>query len=149
MSNQTQQKNVVFYADDDIDDLDIIKEAFLKFTDSVRLETAVDGIEALSMLERFATEGIKPCLIILDINMPRLNGRETLLKLRSLTHFRDTPVILFTTSSQNSDKQFALKHNAGFITKPINVSQLDVIINTFINHCGKEDRESMLAKKKS
>ena len=141
MTNQIQQKNIVFYADDDIDDLELIKDAFSKYSKEVRLETAMDGIEAISTLSDFAKDGIKPCLIILDINMPKLDGRETLLKLRQLDHFQKIPVILFTTSSQPVDRNFAVKNNAGFITKPIDFTQLEKIINTFIDHCTDDVRE--------
>jgi len=146
MSDYTEQKNLVFYADDDLDDIELIKDAFSRYSNQVYLETAMDGMEAMSMLHNYAENGIKPCLIILDINMPKLDGRETLTRLRQLDHFQKIPVILFTTSSQPSDKHFAEKHNAGFITKPIDFTQLETIINTFIDHCTDDIKDILRTK---
>jgi CheY-like chemotaxis protein len=75
--------------------------------------------------------------------MPVINGKETLLRLREIEHFQDVPVVLFTTSSQPMDKSFAKKYNAGFITKPIDVKQMEVIADQFIEHCSEEVRDKI------
>lgn len=69
--------------------------------------------------------------------------------MRKMNRFEDVPVIMFTTSSQSLDKQFAYKYNAGFITKPINVSQLDRIADTFIEHCSDEVKNDIRVPKLS
>lgn len=140
-------KNVVLYADDDTDDLQFIKEAFSPFSTKIELVTVADGLEAIQYLEGVSSENSTPCLIILDINMPRLDGKETLKKIRELHRFKDIPVILFTTSSQKTDEEFAKKYNAGFITKPVDYLELDAIANLFINHCSEETMNSTLINK--
>ena len=70
--------------------------------------------------------------------MPVLNGKEVLLRLREMDHLQDIPVVLFTTSSQPLDKNFAMRYNAGFITKPIDVKQMTFIADQFIEHCTDE-----------
>ncbi len=141
MSISSVQKNIVFYVDDDIDDVQLVDEAFSKYSANIELKTASDGIEAISSLKVMLDGGIQPCLIILDINMPRLDGRETLVRIKQIQGLKNVPVVLFSTSSQPADEIFANKYNAGFITKPTDFTQLEAIINGFINHCTNDIRE--------
>lgn len=143
MTNSTTARNVVFYADDDLDDLELVKNAFAQYSKNVEVLTATDGSKALSYLSNLKKYDTLPCLIILDVNMPVINGKETLLRLREIEHFQDIPVVLFTTSSQPMDKSFAKKYNAGFITKPIDVKQMEVIADQFIEHCSEEVRDKI------
>lgn len=128
-------KAMVLYADDDHDDLQLLRDAFSQYSTDVNLVTVTDGRQALSYLENLPEGATEPCLIILDINMPRINGKEALVRLRQLERFKDVPVILFTTSTYPIDKEFAQKYGAGFITKPIDVTQLEKIADTFIEYC--------------
>ena len=134
---------MVLYADDDNDDLQLLRDAFSQYSKNVNLVTVNDGFQALSFLENLPEEANIPCLIILDINMPRINGKEALVRLRQLDRYKETPVILFTTSTYPIDKQFASKYDAGFITKPINVTQLERIADTFIQHCTDEIKKKI------
>ncbi len=136
-------KNLVLYADDDPDDLQLVKEAFSKYASHVEVVTVNDGLEVLSFLKSLSREDPSPCLVILDVNMPRMNGRETLKQLRELDRYEGVPVILFTTSSLPVDKEFANKHNAGFISKPLNARQMDLITDQFIDHCTEEIRKQI------
>lgn len=136
-------KSLVLYADDDPDDLTLVAEAFLRYSSNVELVTAFNGAETLEILEGLGDEDPLPCLIILDVNMPRLNGKETLLKLREMPRFEEVPVILFTTSSMHFDKSFAAKYGAGFISKPLNSRQMGLIIDQFIDHCAEEVRKQI------
>lgn len=138
MTKSISPKNIVFYADDDLDDLELVKEAFERYSKNVEVITATDGSKALSHLGNLKKYETLPCLIILDVNMPVLNGKEVLLRLREMDHLQDIPVVLFTTSSQPLDKNFAMRYNAGFITKPIDVKQMTFIADQFIEHCTDE-----------
>ena len=143
MTKSLPSKSIVFYADDDIDDLELIKDAFAQYSNNVEVLTATDGSKALSYLSNLKKYDTLPCLIILDVNMPVINGKETLLRLRQMEHFQDTPIVLFTTSSQPVDKSFALRYNAGFITKPIDVKQMAFIADQFIDHCADDVKEKI------
>jgi CheY-like chemotaxis protein len=146
VTNPNRKKNIVFYADDDIDDVQLIDEAFSKYYTTIELITATDGIEAILSLNEMVENGVKPCLIILDINMPKLDGRETLIKIKQIEELQSVPVVLFSTSSQPADEMFANKYNAGFITKPSDFTQLEAIINTFIDHCIDDIKEIIRVK---
>ena len=138
MTKLPTPKNIVFYADDDLDDLELVKDAFAQYSKNVEVLTATDGSKALSYLSNLNKYDTLPCLIILDVNMPVINGKEALLRLREMEHFQDVPIVLFTTSSQPLDKNFAQRYNAGFITKPIDVRQMEFIADQFIDHCNDD-----------
>ncbi len=136
-------KNIVFYADDDTDDLELIKDAFARFTNNVEVVTAKDGVQALSYLKSLNLLTPTPCLIILDINMPVLNGRDVLKRIKELSHLSSVPVVLFSTSSSTLDQEFARKYDAGFVTKPLDMSQMEVITELFIDHCSDEIKRNI------
>lgn len=136
-------KNIVFYADDDQDDLELVQDAFSRYTNNVNVVTAQNGALALSSLQSLEEDGAIPCLIILDINMPVLNGKEVLKRIKNLPRLKSVPVVLFTTSSSPQDKEFAKNHHAGFVTKPLDVSQMEMITELFIDHCSDEIKKNI------
>jgi CheY-like chemotaxis protein len=143
MVNPVTPKNIVFYADDDTDDLELVQDTFTRYANNVEVVTAKNGVQALSYLRSFNEYMPPPCLIILDINMPILNGREVLKKIKEMPRFQSVPVVLFTTSSSPVDIEFAKKYNAGFVTKPLDVSQMKVIAELFIDHCTDEIKRNI------
>jgi CheY-like chemotaxis protein len=62
-----------------------------------------------------------PVCIVLDINMPRLNGRETLSAIRSNTRYKNIPVVIYTTTITDHDQQFYEKHGASWVPKSTNI----------------------------
>lgn len=143
MTKSTPSKNIILYADDDHDDLQLVREAFDRYASNVEVVTVKDGSEAITYLKSLSHIDPAPCLVILDINMPRMNGKEALVKLRQMERFESVPVMLFTTSSMPADLDFANKHKAGFLTKPIDIRQMDVITDLFIDHCTEETRKKI------
>ena len=146
MTKSIPPKNLVVYADDDTDDLELVQDAFAQYSNNVDVKTFIDGGRTLSYLQTLAEQDVTPCLIILDVNMPVISGKEVLVRLREMDRFESVPVVLFTTSSLSADKSFASKYNAGFITKPIDVKQMEVITDEFINHCAEEIRDKIRKK---
>jgi CheY-like chemotaxis protein len=146
MTQEISPKHLVLYADDDPDDLALVREAFDQYANNVEVITASNGGEAFSCLKKMAASKHFPCLIILDVNMPIVDGKELLVKVRKMDEFSDIPVVLFTTSSSNVDKEFAARYNAGFITKPLNVEQMELITDQFIDHCSDEIKQKISRK---
>ena len=143
MTHYTTPKNIVIYADDDQDDIELVEEAFKHYASNVDVITFKDGSQALSYLRNLSDEDPVPCLIILDINMPVLNGKETLTRLRQINRYTEIPVVLFTTSSMPIDKNFAKQYGAGFITKPLGYEQMEMIAKEFIDHCSVETQKKI------
>jgi CheY-like chemotaxis protein len=127
--------HTILYAEDDLDDLFMIRQAFEQFDGATTLVHANNGFEALEQLNKGKENKHLPCLIILDINMPGMNGREALIRIRQSEDFREIPVVLFTTSSSELDKAFARKWGAEFITKPLVYSELEQLAKRFVTLC--------------
>lgn len=135
MTQSLPPKSLVLYADDDPDDLELIRDAFSEFAHTIELVSFENGVELLDYIEQLQPFQPAPCLFILDINMPRLDGKETLARIRNMDAYADVPAVLFTTSTLPSDAAFARRLNAGFVTKPLHVRQIHKIVDQIIDHC--------------
>lgn len=145
MSLSSAQKHTIMYAEDDEDDQQLFRESFLKYSSDIEMIILNNGVEAVSYLNSLSASDPKPCLIILDINMPRMNGLEALKEIKGNKRFANIPAIVFTTSSQQQDKKIATEFNASFITKPIDPRQMEMITEKFIEHCGNDVHNSSSA----
>lgn len=125
----------ILYAEDDPDDLFMIRQAFEQFDGATTLLHASNGFEALEILNQTKLNKDLPCLIILDINMPGMSGRDALIHIRQSQEFKDIPVVLFTTSSSELDRSFAKKWGAEFFTKPLVYSELEELAKRFLTLC--------------
>lgn len=107
----------VWVVDDDADDQFLLEVAFKTIDPPIRIKQLYDGEDLLPNLER--TDSL-PKLVLLDLNMGRKGGFETLADIRGMAKFQDLPVIILTTSDEESDKIQAGRLGAdGFLTKPL------------------------------
>lgn len=143
MTHSLPPKSLVLYADDDRDDIDLVMDAFRDHAQNVEVLTFSDGIQLMEYVEHLDPLQPLPCLFILDINMPRLNGKETLRRLRTMESFVNVPAVIFSTSTMPADENFAKSFNAGFITKPLRTEQIFHIIDAFIDHCSEDVRKTL------
>ena len=93
------------------------------------VETAGDGVQALSKLKA----GIKPDLILTDINMPNMGGIELIQNVRALPGFRFVPILTLTTESQAAKRDEGKKAGAtGWLVKPMNGADLIAVIKKVV-----------------
>lgn len=120
---------VLLVEDDDIDREAIIR-LFKKNNIDDQLAFAKDGLEALSMLNgKDDSCQLKPSLILLDINMPKMNGFEFLEIIRAQEQFNHINVIMLTTSDREDDIKDARRLNVtDYITKPFKQSDLNLVV---------------------
>ena len=112
----------VWVVDDDEDDQLLIGSAFFEGKPSIKVLLLDDGDELLPQLSK--TDQL-PRLILLDVNMPRQNGFNTLKELRQQTDFAQLPVVMLTTSSNEEDRNRSLALGANyFLTKPLSYERL-------------------------
>ncbi|MFZ6653950.1 response regulator [Undibacterium sp. TJN19] len=113
---QTKPVTILIVDDDDVDVMGI-ERALKKLKIANPIVRARDGIEALEILRQ--PNGVtRPYLILLDINMPRMNGQEMLAELRRDTQLSPAVVFVLTTSQDDQDKVLAYsQHVAGYIVK--------------------------------
>jgi CheY-like chemotaxis protein len=112
----------VLLVDDDEIDVMNVRRAFKKNRFSNTVHVARDGIEALEILRK---DGIPQNrrLVLLDLNMPRMNGIEFLKTIRADPELALTPVVVLTTSNEDKDRTEAYKLNvAGYLLKPVQFS---------------------------
>jgi two-component system response regulator len=125
MTLPLQPIEVLLVEDDPGDEL-MTREAFEDNKISNRLHVARDGEEALDFLYRRGAHADAPRmdLILLDLNLPKYDGRQILEKIRSDPELTHTPVVILTTSSSEEDilRSYKLHANA-FVTKPVDVNQ--------------------------
>lgn len=131
---QVPAKPIILYAEDDFDDFESVKEALDQLSDHQVLLHAKNGAEAVSFIEN-AT--VLPSLIVLDLNMPVMDGKEVLLWLKSRDEYKHIPVMVFTTSSREEDVKLCQKHNCTFFRKPTLYRDLLHVAQTMLNICEK------------
>ena len=115
-----ERKFTVLMADDD-DDCEFAKEAFSVCCPQTAVDCVLDGMDLMDYLsEHSRSESIGlPQLILLDLNMPRKDGRQALLEIKADPTLREIPIVIFTTSKEEKDISFTMKAGAElFITKP-------------------------------
>lgn len=121
------KKKVILIAEDDADDRLLIQEAFDELGSPSILIFFEDGDELISYLKGFnPTEAaILPDLFMLDLNMPKTDGKEVLRYLKSQNVFCEIPVVIFTTSKSPEDEASLLNMGAaGFYSKPSSFTNL-------------------------
>lgn len=125
-------KPVILYAEDDYDDYESVREALDQLSDHQVLLHAKNGAEAVSFLENATS---LPSLIVLDLNMPVMDGKEVLLWLKGKEEYKAIPVIVFTTSSREDDMKLCQKHNCTFFRKPTLYRDLLHVAQTMLQIC--------------
>lgn len=133
MLNQNVVPIDILLVEDDPSDVLLTKKALECDRLFNSLSVVNDGVEALAFLRRedgFA-DARRPDLILLDLNMPRMDGRELLQILKSDADFRRIPVVVLTTSDAEQDviQTYDLHANC-FITKPVDLEQFNKIVHT-------------------
>jgi len=110
--------NILLVDDDEVDVMNVHR-AFRKSNISHPMTVASNGLEALDIL-RARKIPTQHCLILLDLNMPRMGGIEFLQELRADPQLKTMPVVVLTTSSENQDRIKAYQyHVAGYLIKPV------------------------------
>jgi CheY-like chemotaxis protein len=134
MIDQRRSSIVVLMADDDEDDVLLTREALEESKLANDFRSVSDGVELLEFLNRqgrYADPALSPTpgLILLDLNMPRMDGREALRMIKGDERLRQIPIVVLTTSEADADvvRSYDLGANS-FVTKPVTFEKLvDVV----------------------
>ncbi|MCA1990581.1 MAG: response regulator [Coleofasciculus sp. S288] len=123
----------VLLIEDDPGDVDLTQTALAKSKLNINLRVVNDGEEALAYLHREGqyADVVRPNLIVLDLNLPGLSGREVLSTIKSDECFNSIPVVILTTSDAEIDILESYKLGANcYVTKPIGLKQFAKIVNS-------------------
>lgn len=127
-----ENSKTILYVDDDQDDVELLTDAFRDIDPKIKLDIAKNGLEALTYLQ---SRQKLPCLIVLDLNMPYLDGKQTFYKIKADSELQHIPVIVFTSSSNPSDKATFKNLGIDFITKPHNFSAISEAAVRMLSSC--------------
>lgn len=116
----------VLLVEDNPGDVRLTEEAFSECRHTIKLHVARDGVEAMAFLRREGAYKDAPCpdMIFLDLNLPRMTGREVLTEIKKSPRLRAIPVAILTTSKAEEDvlKSYQLQANC-YLTKPVDLDQ--------------------------
>ena len=114
----------VLLVEDSLGDVRLTREAFRDAKVHINLRVAPDGVDAMTYLRREGVHAsaLRPDLILLDLNLPKKDGREVLKEIKETESLATIPVVILTTSDSEADilKSYALHANC-YITKPVNL----------------------------
>ena len=136
--NHTTLPFVILLAEDEPADAHLVKVALTENRIRADLRHVQDGREALEYLRREGSrfaDAPRPDLILLDLNMPRMDGRECLAALKQDPALCDIPVVILTTSEVDRDVLASYRLGAsGFISKPVDVAQFIEAVGNLGNY---------------
>lgn len=131
-------QNTILVVDDDSVDVQLIQRIFKRLKIDKGLEIAQDGTQALEYLE--ANQNALPCLILLDINMPRMNGLELLVKLKSHELYRMIPIVMLSTSCDQSDRMRSFQYSAaGYFLKSVDMQEFSDTLQSISHYWNKSE----------
>lgn len=138
--NDSVQETMVFptvlMAEDDSDNRFFMDDVFQAVRCKGALRFVEDREELMAYLRRqgkFSDPSLstRPSLVLLDLNMPKKDGREALLEIKTNPHLKEIPVVIWTTSNLPEDQDMCMKAGAeAYITKPDNYAALEKIVKT-------------------
>jgi len=132
----------ILLVDDDPDDLDILHEILQEVTMGYDIVMLHNGRQALNALETWKSDNSLPCLLVLDINMPIMDGKQMLRKLRDHDAYKQLPVVMFSTSHSLTEHEFAEKYDAEFVSKPSKYLELEALVGQFVTKCRFEAQKT-------
>jgi two-component system, response regulator len=134
----------VLMAEDDPDDRFLIEQAFLELESRGDLRFVEDGEELINYLFRsgkYADPSLspRPSLILLDLNMPKKDGRQALVEIRNDPGLQNIPVVVWTTSNEIEDKTECQKAGASsYVTKPVSYAELVEAVKELVSKYSPE-----------
>ena len=121
----------VLLVEDSPGDVRLTREAFLEAKLPIHLHVASDGVEAMAFLRKEGAYGDapRPDFILLDLNLPKMDGREVLADIKADDGLKTIPTVILTTSEAEADivRSYQLQANA-FLTKPVQLAAFESLV---------------------
>jgi chemotaxis family two-component system response regulator Rcp1 len=123
----------VLLVEDSPGDVRLTQEVFRDANGSIHLHVASDGVEAMEFLRREGTHlnAPRPDLILLDLNLPRMDGREVLAQIKEDSRLKTIPTVILTTSVAEADivKSYQLQANC-YLSKPVQLDAFESLVKS-------------------
>lgn len=122
-------------ADDDLDDIEILTTALKETDGSLEVLVANNGKSVLEALQKSRLAAATPCVLVMDMNMPKMDGRETVVAIKNDNYLKNLPILLFSTAKNKTDELFAQKWGVRFYQKPDTVQGLNEVAKVIVAMC--------------
>jgi two-component system, chemotaxis family, response regulator Rcp1 len=126
-------QRVVLLVEDSPGDVRLTREAFRDACDPIELHVASDGVEAMSFLRREGSYAgsPRPDFILLDLNLPKMDGREVLARIKEDDNLKAIPTVILTTSDAEADivTSYKLKANC-YLSKPVQLEEFEALVKS-------------------
>jgi chemotaxis family two-component system response regulator Rcp1 len=123
----------VLLVEDSPGDIRLTREAFYDANTAIHVNVATDGVDAMAFLRRKGdqADAPRPAIILLDLNLPRMDGREVLAQIKADPSLRTIPTIILTTSEANADivRSYELQANS-YLTKPVQLEKFESLVRS-------------------
>jgi len=117
----------ILLIEDDMDDVDLLKDALAENKVLYQMEVIMEGDKVYKYLK---DTDVLPEIIVMDLNLPKISGKEILMKIKSFSPFTKIPIVVLTTSSAKNDIDYCNSMGISkFITKPATIDGWNSIIN--------------------
>jgi len=133
------KKIKILLVEDDADDVELLQDAIRDNAVECTVDVIMEGDKVMPYLESCS---ILPDIIVMDLNLPKLHGREILSKVRASENFSAIPVMVLTTSASPHDIQFAREKGANkFLTKPNTIQGFNAAVENIISLAVVKDKQ--------
>jgi chemotaxis family two-component system response regulator Rcp1 len=123
----------VLLVEDSLGDVRLTQEAFREANPTIRLHVAGDGLEAMAYLRKQGHHLLapRPDLILLDLNLPKMDGREVLAHIKEDSSLKTIPTVILTTSDAEADivRSYQLRANC-YLTKPVQLDAFEALVKS-------------------
>jgi len=123
----------ILLVEDSPGDVRLTQEAFRDANRSIHLHVAADGVEAMAFLrkERAYVHAPRPDIILLDLNLPKMDGREVLARIKEDDNLKTIPTVILTTSDTEADivKCYQLQANC-YLSKPVQLDAFEILVKS-------------------
>ena len=123
----------ILLVEDSPGDVRLTQEAFREASGAVRLHVASDGLEAMAFLRREGAQAHvpRPDLILLDLNLPKIDGREVLAQIKGDDSLKTIPTVILTTSDAQADITKTYQFHANcYLTKPVQLDAFEILVKS-------------------
>jgi CheY-like chemotaxis protein len=129
------KSNFILIGEDDIDDQEFLTEVFLSINKSFVLKFLNNGKELINYIDALPDSHL-PCLVVMDYNMPEMNGAEILRELKKTRKYSSIPKIIWSTSNSEMYRNICLDLGANdYVIKPSNVKEMEAVVRYMLSLC--------------
>lgn len=131
---QNEEKTIL-YVDDDVDDRELLRDAIQQVAPELKIAFSENGLEALKLLDAKKETQSLPCLIVLDLNMPYLNGKQTFERIKADELLNRIPVVVLSSGQNPADKLWFSNEGITYFSKPVDVTIMEGIASHIADLC--------------